>query len=101
MEQQPAPRPVRTLRLKPIHFLLLILACVGVLLVSIIPQRIRISAAQEELARQNEILNEKKRESKLERNNRNYMERDDYKVQQGMLKYGWHYPVDTLIADDE
>ena len=28
------------------------------------------------------------------------MRTDEYKVQQGLMKYGWHYKQDKLIEDD-
>ena len=36
----------------------------------------------------------------LERENLQFMRTDTDKIQQGMIKYGWHYQEDKLIQDD-
>ena len=66
----------------------------------LIPQRLRIQNAREEYNARIDELNETKRTYAQERTNLEYMRTDEYKIQQGMTKYGWHYPDDTIIADD-
>ena len=29
------------------------------------------------------------------------MQTDEYKLQQGSVRYGWHYTDDTIILDDD
>ncbi len=101
MEQNNARVRVRTIRLKPVYLLLLIIVCIAILAAMVIPQRIRIHAAQEELAQKQEELAEIKYEYEQERRNLEYMRTDEYKIQQGLAKYGWHYKADTLIEDRE
>ena len=31
----------------------------------------------------------------------NYMQTDEYKLQQGSVRYGWHYTDDSIILDDD
>lgn len=90
---------IKTIRLKPTYLLLLILICVVALAGMIIPQRIRIHQAQEELEKKQEELAQTKYEYEQERRNLDYMRTEEYKVQQGLAKYGWHYKEDTLIED--
>lgn len=92
---------IKTIRLKPMYLLLLILACMIALAGMIIPQRIRIHQAQEELAKKQEELAQAKYEYEQERRNLDYMRTEEYKIQQGLAKYGWHYKEDTLIEDRE
>lgn len=99
MEKMPKRR-IRTVHFKMIHFVLVLIACVVVLLAVLIPQRLRIKSAREEYDERIELLNQTKRTYAQERTNLEYMRTDEYKVQQGMSKYGWHYPADTIIADD-
>ena len=33
--------------------------------------------------------------------NLEYMQTDEYKLQQGSVRYGWHYTDDTIILDDD
>lgn len=100
MESKPVIR-VKTIRLKPVYLLLLALVCIAVLAAMLIPQRIRIRAKEDELARKQEELAEIKYEYEQERRNLDYMRTDEYKIQQGLSKYGWHYKADTLIEDRE
>lgn len=93
-------RKVRTLRFKPIHFILVLIVCVVVLFAVLIPQRLRIQSAKEEYNARIDELNRTKRTYSQERTNLEYMRTDEYKIQQGMTKYGWHYPQDTIIQDD-
>lgn len=90
---------IKTIRLKPTYLLLLILVCILALAGMIIPQRIRIHQAQEELAKKQEELAQTKYEYEQERRNLDYMRTEEYKIQQGLAKYGWHYREDTLIED--
>ena len=99
MEKMPKRR-IRTVHFKVIHFVLVLITCVVVLLAVLIPQRLRIKSAREEYDERVEILNQTKRTYAQERTNLEYMRTDEYKIQQGMSKYGWHYPADTIIADD-
>ena len=99
MEESPK-KIVRTIRFKLIHFVLVLIACVIVLLVVLIPQRLSIRRAQDEYNERVEILNQTKRTYAQERENLQFMRTDAYKIQQGMIKYGWHYQEDKLIQDD-
>ena len=90
---------IKTIRLKPVYLFLLALVCIGVLSAMLIPQRIRLRAAEDELAQKQQELAEIKYEYEQERRNLDYMRTEEYKVQQGLAKYGWHYKVDTLIED--
>jgi hypothetical protein len=99
MENMPK-RKIRTVHFKLVHFILVLITCVVVLLAVLIPQRLRIKSAREEYNARIEILNQTKRTYTQERTNLEYMRTDEYKIQQGMAKYGWHYPADTIIADD-
>ena len=47
-----------------------------------------------------EVLNQTKRTYAQERENLQFMRTDAYKIQQGMIKYGWHYREDKLIQDE-
>ena len=99
MEKMPKRR-IRTVRFKMIHFILVLITCVVILLAVLIPQRLRIKSAKDEYTARVETLNQTKRTYMQERTNLEYMRTDEYKVQQGMSKYGWHYPADSIIADD-
>ena len=98
--EQSAKRRIRTVHFRPIHFILVLITCVVVLLAVLIPQRLRIKSAREEYNERVEILNQTKRTYAQERTNLEYMRTDEYKIQQGMAKYGWHYPADTMITDE-
>ena len=98
--ETPRKRIVRTIRFKPIHFILVLGACLIILFVVLIPQRLRIRAAQDEYESRVELLNQTKRTYAQERENLQFMRTDSYKIQQGMIKYGWHYQEDKLIQDD-
>ena len=99
MEESPK-KIVRTIRFKLIHFVLVLIACVIVLLVVLIPQRLSIRRAQDEYNARVDVLNETKRIYAQERENLQFMRTDTYKIQQGMIKYGWHYQEDKLIQDE-
>ncbi|MBR6039541.1 MAG: hypothetical protein IKP38_03575 [Clostridia bacterium] len=98
--EESSKRIVRTIHFKPIHFILVLIACVVILLVVLIPQRLRIREAQDEYETRVELLNQTKRSYTQERENLQFMRTDSYKIQQGMIKYGWHYQEDRLIQDD-
>ena len=98
--EESSKRIIRTIHFKPIHFILVLIACVVILLVVLIPQRLRIREAQDEYETRVELLNQTKRTYTQERENLQFMRTDSYKIQQGMIKYGWHYQEDKLIQDD-
>ena len=98
--EESSKRIIRTIHFKPIHFILVLIACVVILLVVLIPQRLRIREAQDEYETRVELLNQTKRTYAQERENLQFMRTDSYKIQQGMIKYGWHYQEDKLIQDD-
>ena len=86
---------------KPIHFLLL-LAVDGVILAGvIIPQRTDMENAELLLESKRAELNAIKIEYEREQANLDYMQTDEYKLQQGSVRYGWHYTDDTIILDDD
>ncbi len=93
-------RIVRTIRFKLIHFVLVLIACVIILFVVLIPQRLRIRSARDEYNARVEELNQTKRTYAQERENLQFMRTDAYKIQQGMIKYGWHYQEDKIILDE-
>ena len=93
-------RIVRTIRFKLIHFVLVLIACVIILFVVLIPQRLRIRSARDEYNTRVEELNQTKRTYAQERENLQFMRTDAYKIQQGMIKYGWHYQEDKIILDE-
>ena len=85
---------------KPIHFILLVAIDMCVLAGVLIPQRSKLETAREELAQKTEQLNTLKIEYEREIDSLEYMKTDAYKLQQGSIKYGWHYKEDTIIPDD-
>ncbi len=99
MESSPK-RIVRTIRFKLIHFILVLIACVIILFVVLIPQRLRVRSARDEYNARVEELNQTKRTYAQERENLQFMRTDTYKIQQGMIKYGWHYQEDKMILDE-
>ena len=98
--EESTKRIVRTIHFKLIHFVLVLIACAVILFVVLIPQRIRIRSARDEYDARVEELNQTKRTYAQERENLQFMRTDSYKIQQGMIKYGWHYQEDKLIPDD-
>ena len=78
----------------------MLIACVVILFVVLIPQRLRIRSARDEYNARVEELNQTKRTYAQERENLQFMRTDSYKVQQGMIKYGWHYQEDKIILDE-
>ena len=79
---------------------MILIACVVILFVVLIPQRLRINSAKDEYNARVEELNQTKRTYAQERENLQFMRTDAYKIQQGMIKYGWHYREDIIILDD-
>ena len=98
--EESTKRIVRTIHFKLIHFILVLIACVVILLVVLIPQRLRIRTARDEYNARLEELNQTKLTYAQERENLQFMRTDAYKVQQGMIKYGWHYQEDKIISDE-
>ena len=86
---------------KPIHFLLLIAVDAVILAGIIIPQRTNIENAQLLLEEKRSELNAVKVEFEREQANLEYMQTDEYKLQQGSVRYGWHYEDDAIILDDD
>ena len=68
---------------------------------SIIPQRTNRENAQLLLEQKRSELNAIKIEYEREQANLDYMQTDEYKLQQGSVRYGWHYTDDTIILDDD
>ena len=86
---------------KPIHFLLLLAVDAVILAGVIIPQRTSMENAQLLLEQKRSELNAIKIEYEREQANLEYMQTDEYKLQQGSVRYGWHYTDDTIILDDD
>lgn len=100
MEQRRSSKRYKTVQFKTIHFVVLSVICVVILLIVMIPQRLQINEAQSLLEQRQQELIEIKRSYEQERRNLDYMQTDEYKIQQGLLKYGWHYPADQIIRDE-
>ena len=83
------------------HFLLLLVVDGVVLAGVIIPQRTNMENAQLLLDNTQAELNAIKIEYEREQANLEYMQTDEYKLQQGAIRYGWHYTDDTIILDDD
>ena len=93
--------PLKKGYFKPIHFLLL-LAIDGVILAGVIlPQQTNIENAESLLAQRQSDLNAIKIEYEREQANLEYMQTDEYKLQQGSVRYGWHYSDDSIILDSD
>ena len=84
---------------RPIHFGILVIIDLCILAGTVIPQRSNIAAAEELLAQKQQELNDVKIESEREQTNLEYMKTNEYKLQQGSIKYGWHYTDDVIILD--
>ena len=67
----------------------------------IIPQRTNLENTQLLLEEKQSELNAIKIEYERELANLEYMQTDEYKLQQGSVRYGWHYTDDTIILDDD
>ena len=98
--EESSKKIVRTIHFKFIHFVLVLIACVVILFVVLIPQRLRIRSARDEYQSRVDELNQTKRTYAQERENLQFMRTDAYKIQQGMIKYGWHYQDDVIILDE-
>lgn len=84
---------------RPIHFVVLLVVDACLLAGTVIPQQSNISSAKELLASKQQELNNVKIEYEREQANLEYMKTNDYKLQQGAIKYGWHYSDDIIILD--
>lgn len=91
--------PQKKVYFKPIHFLLLLIVDAVILAGVIIPQRTNRENAEALLETTRDQLNAVKIEYEREQANLEYMQTEEYKLQQGSIRYGWHYPTDTLIPD--
>lgn len=83
----------------PGHFLVLLVVDACLLAGTIIPQQSNISNAEDLLAQREQELNDIKIEYERELANLEYMKTNDYKLQQGSIKYGWHYSDDIMVID--
>ena len=99
--EESTKRIIRTIHFKFIHFVLILAACVVILFVVLIPQRLRIRSAKDEYQARVDELNQTKRTYAQERENLQFMRTDAYKIQQGMIKYGWHYQADQIVMDGD
>lgn len=86
---------------RPIHFIILLVVDAIVAAGIIVPQRANIASAQEELEQTQNELNAVKIEYERQQENLEYMKTNDYKLQQGSSKYGWHYKDDAIIYDND
>lgn len=84
---------------RPIHFLVLLVVDACLLAGTVIPQQGNISDAEALLETRKQELNDVKIEYEREQTNLEYMKTNDYKLQQGAIKYGWHYSDDVIIVD--
>ena len=79
-----------------------VLAIDGVILAGVIlPQQTNIENAESLLAQRQSDLNAIKIEYEREQANLEYMQTDEYKLQQGSVRYGWHYSDDSIILDSD
>ncbi|MDO4565091.1 MAG: hypothetical protein Q4C04_05705 [Clostridia bacterium] len=85
---------------KPIHFILLLAIDLCVLAGVLIPQRNSLLDAQQQLEERQEYLTQVQMQYAREQDNLEFMRTNRYKLQQGSIKYGWHFEEDTLIADE-
>ena len=93
--------PQKKVYFKPIHFLLLVAVDAVILAGIIIPQRTNRDNAQLLLDQKRGELNAIKIEYEREQGNLEYMQTDEYKLQQGSIRYGWHYNDDQIIWDED
>lgn len=84
---------------RPIHFVVLLIVDACLLAGTVIPQQSNISNAETLLSEKQQELNDIKIEYEREQANLEYMKTNDYKLQQGSIKYGWHYSDDIMILD--
>lgn len=84
---------------RPIHFVVFLVVDACLLAGTVIPQQSNISDAEELLAQRQQELNDVKIEYERELANLEYMKTNEYKLQQGSIKYGWHYSDDVIIVD--
>ena len=93
--------PKKKVYFKPIHFLLLLAVDAVILAGVIIPQRTNRENAETLLESKRNELNAIKIEYEREQANLEYMQTEEYKLQQGAARYGWHYLDDTIILDED
>lgn len=86
---------------RPIHFFILLAIDAIVVAGIVVPQQSNIASAQEELEKTQDELNAVKIEYERQQENLEYMKTNDYKLQQGSAKYGWHYKDDAIIYDND
>lgn len=79
--------------------MLLLAIDVCVLAGVLIPQQSALNDAEEKLRLQQEELIRVQLLYMREMDNLEFMRTTRYKLQQGSIKYGWHYEEDTLIVD--
>ena len=93
--------PRKKVYFKPIHFLLLLIVDAVILAGVLIPQHTNRENAETLLETTRDELNAIKIEYEREQANLEYMQTDEYKLQQGSIRYGWHYDDDEIILDDD
>lgn len=94
-------KAVKKAYFRPIHFFILLAIDAIVVAGIIVPQQTNIANAQQELEDAQNELNAVKIEYERQQENLEYMKTNDYKLQQGSSKYGWHYKDDAIIYDND
>lgn len=94
-------KAVKKAYFRPIHFFILLAIDAIVVAGIVVPQQSNIASAQEELEQTQNELNAVKIEYERQQENLEYMKTNDYKLQQGSAKYGWHYKDDAIIYDND
>lgn len=94
-------KAVKKAYFRPIHFFILLAIDAIVVAGIVVPQQSNIASAQEELEQTQNELNAVKIEYERQQENLEYMKTNDYKLQQGSAKYGWHYKDDAIIYDSD
>lgn len=94
-------KAVKKAYFRPIHFFILLAIDAIVVAGIVVPQQSNIASAQEELEKTQDELNAVKIEYERQQENLEYMKTNDYKLQQGSAKYGWHYKDDAIIYDND
>lgn len=94
-------KAVKKAYFRPIHFFILLAIDAIVVAGIVVPQQTSIANAQAELEQAQNELNAVKIEYERQQENLEYMKTNDYKLQQGSSKYGWHYKDDAIIYDND
>lgn len=94
-------KAVKKAYFRPIHFFILLAIDAIVVAGIVVPQQTNIANAQAELEQAQNELNAVKIEYERQQENLEYMKTNDYKLQQGSSKYGWHYKDDAIIYDND